>query len=123
MVFHAAVAPTRWRVPLDFTIHFLGGASIAFFFFHTVDCFKKHFGAVSSFTHYLLSFALACTMGVFWELGEFASDIYLKTRIQQNIPETMADLIADVSGATISLLGVYLVRRMLFRNRTNDDNE
>jgi hypothetical protein len=114
-LFHAAIAPTRWRVPLDFTIHFLGGASIAFFFFYAIDSFKRIFGEMSQLTLHLLSFTAACTMGMFWELGEFASDICLGTHIQQNVHETMSDLIADISGATISLLCVFLVRRIFLR--------
>jgi hypothetical protein len=112
MLLHAAVASTRWRVPLDFTIHFLGGISIAFFSFHAIDCFKKFLGETTTLLSYVLSFTAACTVGVFWELGEFASDVYLGTHIQQSIRETMSDLIADVSGATLSLLLIFLVGRL-----------
>jgi hypothetical protein len=52
----------------------------------------------------LFSFALACTIGVFWEFAELASDVFRGTHIQQSIHETMRDLIADACGATLTLI-------------------
>jgi hypothetical protein len=109
VVFHAIVAKTSLRSPLDFTIHFLGGASIAFFLFHALEGFRNLFGNPTALGHYLFSFALACTVGLFWEFGELFSDTFLHTHIQRSIGETMSDLIADATGATTSLFVVAIV--------------
>ena len=107
-IFHAGVARTSLREPLDFTIHFLGGASIAYFLFHALLCFEALLGKPTGFGRYLFSFALACTVGLFWEFGELFSDTFLHTHIQQTIHETMFDLIADATGAISALLLVFV---------------
>ena len=56
----------------------------------------------------LFSYALACTVGVFWEFGELASDVFLHTHIQISIRETMSDLIADATGGASSLTLIFL---------------
>ena len=109
-ILHAGIARTSLREPLDFTIHFLGGASIAYFLFHALFCFEALLGKPSCFGRYLFSFALACTVGLFWEFGELFSDTFLHTHIQRTIHETMFDLIADATGATSALLLVFAAR-------------
>lgn len=111
LILHAFVEKTSFRQPLDFTIHFLGGASIACFLFHALQCFRMIFGSTTALGCYLFSFALACTGGpLFWEFGELLSDTFLHTHIQQTLHETMSDLIADTTGAISSLLVVFLTR-------------
>jgi hypothetical protein len=117
---HAVIAKTPFRKPLDFPIHFLGGASIAFLFFHALDCFEALFGALTPFARYLFSFSLACTIGVFWEFGELFSDAFLHTHIQKSLHETMSDLIADTTGAVTSLSFVFIARRLSHRNPIPD---
>jgi hypothetical protein len=117
VILHEAVAKTSLRDPLDFTIHSLGGASIAFFFFHALHCFERFLGATTMLGRLLFSFALACTAGVFWEFGELASDVFLHTHIQLTIAETMSDLIADATGAACSLSVVFLF--WIFRGNAN----
>jgi hypothetical protein len=109
-VLHAMVARTPLRQPLDFWIHFLGGAAIAYFLFHAQHHFQRLLGVPTSFGRYLFAFALACTTGVFWEFGELFSDTFLHTHIQKSLHETMSDLMADAAGAIASLLFVSLVR-------------
>ena len=115
LIFHALIAKTRFRAPLDFTVHFLGGASMAYVFFHALDYLSLLLGNVTKTGRYLFAFSLACTVGVFWEFAEFTSDIYRHTHIQQSLPETMSDLIADASGATACLALLGMVRALICR--------
>lgn len=98
------MAGTSFRTPLDFWIHFLGGVSIAYFLFHALRIFETAVGSLTPPGHYVFAFALACTVGIFWEFAELFSDTFLHTAIQQTIEETMSDLIADACGASTALL-------------------
>ena len=109
LVLHAVVAETPLRKPLDFWMHFSGGVAIAYFLFHAIDCFEEFLG-VRSFGRYLFAFALACTVGLFWEFGELFSDVFLGTHIQKSVHETMSDLIADTLGAILVLVIIGLTR-------------
>ena len=52
---------------------------------------------------YVLAFTAACTVAVFWEFGEFASDLVLGTHIQHDVAETLWDLVFGAGGAAIAL--------------------
>ena len=119
LILHAIVAKTPLRDPLDFTIHFLGGASVAFFLFHTLECFAGLFASPRPLARYLFSFSLTCTVGLFWEFAELFSDTFLHTHIQYSLHETMSDLIADTTGAVTSLSLVFAARH-LGRDRASD---
>ena len=108
LVFHSVIQRTSLRQPLDFTVHYLGGAAIGFFFFHALECFERLLGRTTLAGRLLFSYGLACTGGVFWEFGELASDVFRHTHIQVSIHETMSDLIADATGAATSLAIVFL---------------
>lgn len=123
LLVHAVVMRTPWRKPLDFWMHFSGGAAIAFFSFHAIDCFAPLLGRVTPLGRYLFSFSLACTVGVFWEFGELFSDIFLGTAIQKSIHETMSDLIADAAGAVVALGVVRVVSRGWRDDRRRLDSE
>jgi hypothetical protein len=110
LILHRAIAGTSLRDPLDFTVHFLGGAAIAFFLFHAIECFPTFIGRITAPSHYLFSFTSACTVGLFWEFGELLSDVFLHTHIQHDLHETLSDLIADASGTTSSLVLLFLIR-------------
>lgn len=110
LVFHHEIQHTRWREPLDFVMHYSGGLAITYFLWHALELFAHWIGELTSFARYLFAFALACTVGVFWEFAEFASDIFLHTHIQYSIGETMRDLIADATGAMTTLTLILLVR-------------
>ena len=123
LVMHAVVVRTPWRTPLDFWMHFSGGAAIAFFWFHAIDCFGALLGRVTALGRFLFSFSLACTVGVFWEFGELFSDVFLGTVIQKSINETMSDLIADAAGAVVSLGVVYAIGRRSGKRRVTVDGD
>ncbi|MGV3662468.1 MAG: hypothetical protein ACO1TE_19950 [Prosthecobacter sp.] len=110
LIFHRLIYFTPYRQPLDFVMHYSGGVAIAFFLWRALDCFAPWFGTLTSFARYLFTFALACTVGLFWEFAELASDVFRHTHIQHSIHETMRDLIADATGALTTLTLVFLVR-------------
>ena len=114
-LFHGLVQKTPWREPLDFPIHFLGGLSIAYFFFHAIGFLPALFGELERFPRYLFVFCLACTIGVFWEFGELFSDAFFHTHIQRSVQETMSDLIADACGAALALALVAVARAVASR--------
>lgn len=117
LIFHRAIMHTPWRQPLDFVVHYSGGAAIAFFFWHALDCFASWFGQLTAFARYLFTFTLACTMGLFWEFAELFSDVVYGSHIQHSIRETMRDLIADTTGAVTTLALVFLVRCVVRRGQ------
>jgi hypothetical protein len=51
----------------------------------------------------VLAFALACTVALAWELAEFAIDQLAGTRLQEDLAETMSDLLFAVCGAALYL--------------------
>ncbi len=110
LIFHQVILHTPYRQQLDFVMHYSGGVAIAFFFWHTLDCCAHWFGRLTSFARYLFTFALACTMGLFWEFAELFSDVVYGSHIQHNVRETMRDLIADATGALTTLTLLWLVR-------------
>lgn len=110
LIFHHQIQHTPWRQPLDFLMHYSGGVAIAFFLWHALDCFAHWFGSLTPFARYLFTFALACTVGMFWEFVELYSDVMWGTHIQHNVRETMRDLFADATGALTTLALTFLVR-------------
>lgn len=110
LIFHRAIMHSPYRQQLDFVMHYSGGVAIAFFLWHTLDCFAHWFGQLTLFARYLFTFALACTVGLFWEFAELFSDVVYGTHIQHSIHETLRDLVADATGALTTLTLVFLVR-------------
>jgi uncharacterized membrane protein (DUF485 family) len=110
LILHAIVAETPYRQRLDFAMHFSGGAAIAYFLFVALHEFREWLGTPTPFGRYIFSFAMACTVGVFWEIGEFISDVFLHTHIQKAVSETMSDLVADATGALFALALVFIIR-------------
>jgi len=104
LLIHQIVLRTPWRRELDFCMHFSGGMAAAYLAWHGLVCFQRWIGDLTPIGRWLFSFALGCTIGVFWEFAELASDVFRGTHIQQSIRETMRDLIADACGATLALI-------------------
>ncbi|MBL9129556.1 MAG: hypothetical protein JNG86_00040 [Verrucomicrobiaceae bacterium] len=103
LVVHRLVGMTPWRQPLDFWMHFSGGLAAAYLAWHAATCFEYWIGTLTRTGRVLFSFSAACTIGVFWEFAELASDVLRGTHIQHDLHETMRDLIADACGAAITL--------------------
>jgi hypothetical protein len=108
LIFHQVAIRLHIRSRLDHLIHFLGGAAAAYFFYRAVKIAAPYLGKLQKLTRYLLAFTLTCTIAVFWELAEFASDKLRGTHIQQSISETLWDLISGVTGATVCLALIFI---------------
>lgn len=112
LIIHKVVAGTPWRQALDFWMHFSGGLAIAYFLYRAIQAFPRILRTASRFGDYLFAFALAAVVGLFWEFAELASDHFLHTHIQISIWETMRDLIADCTGATVALTLIVIAGRI-----------
>ena len=110
LIFHRIIYFTPYRQPLDFVMHYSGGVAIAYFLWHGLDCFASWLGALTAFARHLFTFALACTVGLFWEFMELAMDVIHHTHIQHSVHETMRDLIADATGALTTLVLIFVAR-------------
>lgn len=110
LIFHAVIAETPHRQACDFVMHFSGGAAIAYFFFVALGEFQSWFGAPTLLGRLLFAFTMACTVGVFWELGEQFSDTFLGSHIQKSLAETQSDLLANTAGAVSALVVIFLFR-------------
>jgi hypothetical protein len=96
LVVNAIVTRTPYARDVYWLLHLLGGAALAYFFHHV--------GAgVPPAIRHVLAFALACTVALAWELAEFAIDQLAGTRLQEDLAETMSDLLFAVCGAALYL--------------------
>lgn len=94
----------------DHLLHFLGGVSIAYFIFGVLRVLPEGAGRIPGWTGHVLAFTASCTVAVFWEFGEFASDRFMGTSVQQGVPETMLDLAFGIAGALAVLVLISLFR-------------
>ncbi|MFZ2282037.1 MAG: hypothetical protein WAW39_29840 [Prosthecobacter sp.] len=121
LIFHQKIMRAPWRQQLDFVMHYSGGVAISFFIWHALDCFAHWFGSLTPFARYLFTFALACTVGLFWEFAELFSDVVFGSHIQHSVRETMRDLIADATGALTTLTLTWMVRCFTVKREAKAD--
>ncbi len=98
-------------------LHLLGGAALGFFFYRAIRIAGGLLGNFRIYTHYLFAFALSCTVGLFWEIGEFTIDRIMLTQLQEDLAETMSDLILDVTGAVAVLAATAVIGLVTGRRR------
>jgi hypothetical protein len=101
---HLALAHYGLTHRFDHFLHFVGGAPIAYFLFGLLASLPSLFASIPGWAQYLLVFTTSCTVAVFWEFAEFASDRFLGTSVQQSVTETMLDLAFGVVGAATTLV-------------------
>lgn len=85
---------------LDVPMHLFGGLAIAWFFHHAALAASAR-GIIGPFhrvTHAVLVFALTCMATVFWEFAEFLTDLYLGTKAQLGVADTMGDMLLGICG-------------------------
>src|SRR5688572_25989671 len=75
LVLHGALAEFGLTERFDHLVHFLGGASIAYFFSRVLELFSL-FPSSQRWAVYLVAFTASCTAAVFWEFIEFGSDTF-----------------------------------------------
>ncbi len=91
---------------LDMLTHCIGGIAIAFFFYETLVILSNK-GVIESISRTIRSalvFALTATAAVFWEFAEYIVDMYLGTRIQRNLQDTIADMAFGIFGGVLFLI-------------------
>src|SRR5262245_26003918 len=78
---------------VDPIMHFSGGVAAAYFFRKASIIGAEALGSLTDISRDLLSFGLTCSVALFWEIAEFASDTFLGTNVQISNANTMRDLI------------------------------
>lgn len=104
---------------VDPVMHFSGGLTAAYFFWHAASYARRYLGDLSPLGLGLLSFGLTTAAAVGWEMAEFVGDRLRGTHVQVDLANTMRDLILGIAGAV-----VYLgIGRWLLRARSNARRE
>lgn len=88
----------------DHLLHFLGGASIAYFVVGLSASLPTLFARTPRWIVLLLVFTSSCTVAVFWEFAEFSLDRFWGTSTQLSLSETILDLALGVAGALTTLV-------------------
>jgi hypothetical protein len=97
-----------WTDPF---LHFLGGVSIAWLTWRGY-LFLKARAALPGLPRWALFLAcvsVTALVGVLWEFYEYAVFIWLDPTYDIRLPDTMSDLLLDLSGGAL-LAGIALVR-------------
>jgi len=116
--------------------HLISSMAIAIFGFISVIIIDHYVDSINIENKYFLAFFVVIftvTMGVFWEIGEFLSDMFFGTSIQPSLADTMWDLIVDLAGGVIiAVLGTYystnvsrerfIDRFKIEKNKTDEDS-
>ena len=105
---------------VDPYMHVLGGAALQYFFYNVLSLPFSWIGALTRFAKMIFAFTLTCTIATLWELGEFVSDRYFDTHLQESIPETIADLTLGLLGAIIVLTATLALKN--YENRAASSN-
>lgn len=103
VLLHVVLAEFGLNHRFDHLLHFLGGASMAYFLHGILLWLAARISLSPKWISYLIAFTGACTVAVFWEFGEAASDHWLGTHVQQSLTETMLDLFYGVLGAILMI--------------------
>jgi len=96
----------------DKLTHFLSASLIAGFGFIFIVIIDKYVDTIylpqRMLSFFIIVFVLA--MGVVWEIFEFGFDVFLGTRMQYSLDDTVMDLVFDLlGGLVVAVLGpVYL---------------
>jgi hypothetical protein len=98
VVIHLTLAHYGLTHRFDHLLHLLGGASIAYFLFGLLASLPSLFASTPSWAQYLLVFTTTCTVAVFWEFAEFASDRFLGEPTEQHGREVIGQLVIARSG-------------------------
>ncbi len=101
-------------------LHLLGGAACQYYFYNVLSLDWLWIGTLTRFAKMIFAFTSTATIATSWELGEFISDKYFGTHLQESIPETIEDLALGLLGAIIVLIGTLALKH--YENRTASSN-
>jgi hypothetical protein len=113
LVLHEFLSIKGYRTQIDWFNHYAGGLSFTFFAWKSLPLLSPWSGQLTWVGRLAVAFLAGCTAALLWDIGEFASDLFLNTTIQQSIHETMMDLVNGFLGTTttIGILGFLEYRR------------
>jgi hypothetical protein len=86
------------------SIHFLGGAAVAFFFFHAARVAHAAHGEPAPPDWRRFAFFAACASAAAWEIGEFLIDHAMGSWLQKGLQDTAGDLAFAMLGAAMLLM-------------------
>jgi len=115
-----AIFEPKFGSKADPYLHVLGGAACQYFFFNVLSLPFSWIGTLTRFAKTIFAFTLTCTIATLWELGEFVSDRYVGTHLQESVPETIGDLALGLLGAIIVLTATLTLKN--YENRTASSN-
>jgi len=115
-----AIFEPKFGSKADPYLHVLGGAACQYFFFNVLSLPFSWIGTITRFAKTIFAFTLTCTIATLWELGEFVSDRYVGTHLQESVPETIGDLALGLLGAIIVLTATLTLKN--YENRTASSN-
>lgn len=108
LILHDTLHSREWKTQIDWFNHFSGGLSFAFFSWKAMPLVYRWFGTPTSAGRLAVAFLSGCTAALVWEIIEFSSDCFLHTHIQQNIRETMMDIVNGFLGTTLTIVTLML---------------
>ena len=117
LVLHEFLSIKGYRTQIDWFNHYAGGLSFTFFSWKSLPLLSPWSGQLTRVGRLAVAFLAGCTAALLWDIGEFASDLFLNTTIQQTIQETMMDLVNGFLGTTTSVLILTFLSR-----RSNNSN-
>ena len=105
VLLHSMLVPTSYRQELNWFVHALGGAAMAFFLYRAAVVGERYLGRLRPLAQYLLAFGLTCAVAIGWECAEFIAGQ------QDSLTDTMGDLAFGMLGAGLCLVAVARRRR------------
>lgn len=89
----------------DKTLHFLGGACVAYGFINIMRAWlPSAWNNQPLLIKIIFVIAVVALGGVVWEIYEFIWDVIFKTSYQPNNHDTMLDLINDLTGGVLGAI-------------------
>jgi hypothetical protein len=119
LILLAILEPT-FGPKVDPYLHVLGGAACQYFFYNVLSLPFSWMGSLTRFAKTIFAFTLTSTIATLWELGEFISDRYVGTHLQESVSETIGDLALGLLGAIIVLTATLAMKN--YENRTASSN-
>lgn len=101
---------------LDIPTHLFGGLASAYFFDTGVLNLRHVWGSIHPYFRLALAFGFVAVIAIFWEFGEFLSDLWWGSHLNLGVSDTLSDLFFGLLGA-----GGFVVLRLVQRQIGADE--